>query len=99
MENIKKENQQLNNCNIPIQLDCVCSTQGNITPRWFRYEDENHKRYTVEIDRILAQKELNFVGIKMLQFICAASINEMDRIFEIRYNVFMHKWTFFQMFS
>lgn len=99
MESVNQENQQLNNCNIPIQLDCVCSTQGNITPRWFRYEDEDHQRYTVRIDRILSQKELNFVGIKMLQFVCTASINGMERIFEIRYNILLHKWLFFQMLS
>lgn len=99
MESVSEESQQLNKSNIPIQLDCLCSTQGNITPRWFRYEDENHQRYTVSIDKVLSQKELNFVGIKMLQFVCSASMNGTSRIFELRYHISSHKWTLFQMLS
>lgn len=48
--------------NIPIQVDCVCSTRGKLTPRWFRYEDEEHQIQIVYIKEILGEKELNYVA-------------------------------------
>jgi len=85
--------------NIPIQLDSVCSTQGTFTPRWFRYEDEEHQICIVKIERIISEKELNFVGVRVLQFICAALMGEDEKLFELRYYVGSHKWTFFKMLS
>lgn len=85
--------------NIPIQLDSVCSTLGIFTPRWFRYEDSRHEIYTIKINRIVNQKEINFVGIKMLQFICASDFEGRERIFELRYHLTSHRWIFFQMLS
>jgi len=85
--------------NTPIQLDSVCSTQGMITPRWFRFEDEEHSIHTVKIEKIFSHKEINFVGIRMLQFICGARIGEQEKIFELRYHVATHKWTLFQILT
>ncbi len=83
--------------NVPIQLDSVFSTQGAVTPRWFRYEDEEHQIHTVKIERIISEKEIQYVGIRMLQYICVASIAEQERLFELRYHISTHKWTLFQM--
>lgn len=85
--------------NIPIQLDSVCSTKGDFTPRWFRYENKEHQIERIVIEKILSHKEINFVGIKMIQYICTSTVNGRERIFEIRYNVSSHKWTFFRMLS
>lgn len=85
--------------NMPIQLDSVCSTKGEFTPRWFRYENKEHQIEKVTIEKILSYKEINFVGLKMIQYICTATVEEQERIFELRYNVTSHKWTFFRMLS
>ena len=85
--------------NTPIQLDSVCSTQGEFTPRWFRYEDEEHQLQIVKIERIISEKEMNFVGVRFLQYICAAIICSEEKIFELRYYVSSHKWTFFKMLA
>lgn len=83
--------------NIPVQLVSVFSTLGDITPRWFRYEEEDLGIVRVDIGEIIAVKEINFVGIKMLQYICKARINQQDRMFELRYEINSHRWTFHQM--
>jgi hypothetical protein len=85
--------------NIPIQLDSVCSTQGTFTPRWFRFEDEENQIQTVKIQRIVSEKELNYVGVRVLQYICAAAFKDEEKIFELRYYVGSHKWTFFKMLT
>ena len=83
--------------NMPIQLDSVFSTQGTVTPRWFRYEDEEHRVNTIQIERILSEKEIQYVGVRMLQFICASRIQEQEHIFELRYYIASHKWILFQI--
>ena len=85
--------------NVPIQLLSVCSTQGELKPLWFRFEDEEHQICKINIDKIISHKEINYVGMKMLQFICGARIFDCERIFELRYNIVSHKWSFYQMLS
>lgn len=86
--------------NIPIQAGSVTNTTGKIIPTWFRYEDPNeHEIQTVKIENILSSKEINYVGFRMIQFVCAAEITGTRRIFELRYSIGTHKWVFFQMLN
>lgn len=83
--------------NVPVQLECVCSTRGDLMPRWFRFEDGAHQICTVRIESVLAHKGIEYVGIRMLQYICRARIGERLRVFELRYHVADHKWILFRM--
>lgn len=91
--------------NVPIQLDNVCDTTGDLRPRWFRFEDEEHQIHLVKIIQIVSHKEINYVGMKMLQFICRTcegNDNEescIEHLVELRYSILMHKWVFFQLLS
>lgn len=86
--------------NIPIQAGSVTDTTGKIIPTWFRYEDpKDHEIQMIKIENILSSKEINYVGFKMIQFVCAAEITEVRRIFELRYSIGTHKWVFFQMLN
>lgn len=88
----------LSTVNIPIQAGSVTDTTGKITPQWFKYRVPQEEAIQfVKINKILASKEINYVGYKMIQFICSAEISEIQRIFEIRYSIGSHKWVFFQM--
>jgi len=83
--------------NIPIQLISSCSTMGNITPIRFRMEHEDHSLETVNIDGIISHKDVNYNGIKEIQFTCRANIERDMRIFIICYNINSHKWRLFKM--
>lgn len=83
--------------NIPVQLMAVCNTNGDLIPRWFRYEDGEHCIQSVCIQQVLSWKELEYVGIRILQYICQAEVCGRKRIFELRYHVDSHRWSFFQM--
>lgn len=85
--------------NIPIQLVSVFSTQGDICPRWFRYENDRHEILKVDINEILMKKEIQFVGIRMIQYICKAIMDGDERLFELRYDILAHKWTLYQLLS
>lgn len=85
--------------NIPIQMFCVCSTIGDITPVRFRFESEDHGIETVKINRIIALKESRYNGINELHYTCEASMQNISKFFTITYNVATHKWRLFKLLS
>ena len=85
--------------NIPIQTFCVVSTLGDFTPIRFRFENEQHEIITVNINEILSHKETNFAGINEIRYTCNAFIGDELKMFELKYSVIQHKWSFFQMLS
>ena len=100
----KTSQKEINNYikNIPIQLCNVCNTTGDLMPRWFRFEDEEHQIHTIKVVQIASHKEINFVGIKMMQFICRTceeGERAIENLVELRYNILAHKWFFFQLLS
>ena len=44
--------------NIPIQMFGACSTLGDMTPLWFRYENKEHGIITVKIESIVSSREV-----------------------------------------
>lgn len=79
--------------NIPIQLFCVVSTIGDLTPVRFKYETEEHQIMTVHISEILSHKETRLAGTKEITYTCTANIDNSTQIFNLKYNVNLHRWT------
>lgn len=48
--------------NIPIQLVGACSTLGDMTPLWFRYENEEHAVVTVKVEKLFRQRKKDTAG-------------------------------------
>lgn len=87
--------------NFPIQAASITDTTGKITPVWFKYQGDDYQIYKVKEINVLSSKEINYVGFKMIQFICSAPMRESEqaRMFELRYNIGTHKWTLYQMLN
>lgn len=85
--------------NIPIQLFCVVSTLGDLTPVRFRYENEEHEIITVNITDVLNCKETKLSGVHEFVYTCTAPMEDVERMFNLKYNVNRHKWTFFELLS
>lgn len=85
--------------NIPIQLISACSTLGQITPLWFRYEDEEHRIITVKIQQVVSSKEEKHCGMDYISYVCWAQAERQRRLIELRYRLSTHRWSFFQALS
>ena len=81
-----------NSCNLPIQLLAVCDADGQIRPLRFRLEDEEHQLQTVAIHQVISVREVQYVGIGALIFLCRARLGRRDRLFELRYTISTHRW-------
>ena len=82
------------NLNYPIQMVCAFSTQGDIKPLRFKYEDPEHQIITVDVDNILARKEMSIGYGGSLIFTCESEIDDVKRMYELRYEIGTHKWVF-----
>lgn len=83
--------------NLPVEMICVCSADGELTPLRFRMENEDHCLQTVVISQVLCSKPIQYVGIDAIQYLCKAVCDEKERLFELRYTLKSHAWTLFRM--
>jgi len=77
----------------PVDVISLCSANGDIQPLRLRMEDEFHQLVRVDIDEIISCKEVQFVGIEALIFLCRATVQERTWLFELRYTVRSHNWS------
>lgn len=87
------------NINIPIQMIACCSTNGEIPPLRFRYESQDHELITVNISSVLGHKNTEIAGLKEIQYTCTADINNMTKIFILKYSISTHKWKILKILS
>ena len=85
--------------NIPIQLVGACSTLGDMTPLWFRYENEELAGVTGKGGDVVSSKEESDCGMDYISFVCWAAAEGQRRLIELRYRVSTHKWSLFRTLS
>lgn len=78
----------------PIDVICVCSANGDIRPLRFRIETEEHQLLRVDIDEVISSKLIQYVGIEARIFLCRATVEGRQWLFELRYTIRSHCWSF-----
>lgn len=76
----------------PVDVISLCSANGDIQPLRLRMEDEAHQLIRVDIEEIISCKEVQFVGIEALLFLCRATVQERKWLFELKYTIRTHTW-------
>ena len=82
--------------NIPVQVIAHCDADGAIRPLRFRFEDDGHAVHTVRIDEVADCRHVEYLGIETFVFLCKASGDGAERMFELRYTVRTHRWVLFR---
>ena len=85
-------------CNLPVRVLTVCGADGKMQPLRFQLEDEKHQVQTVAIEQIVSVREVQYVGIEALVFLCRAEFGGGRRLFELRYTIRTHRWVLLRMF-
>lgn len=68
---------------------------GGVKPLRFRIsEDEEEK--VIKINRVVNREIEKLAGNVMEKFVCIASVNRVERIFEIKYELLTKKWILFK---
>ena len=75
-----------------IEVIAVCDTCGQFRPLRFRFEGEDHHLHRVDIDRILSVRDVSYVGIEAMIYLCRAHMEGRERVFELKYTIRSHSW-------
>ena len=71
----------------PVDVISVCSADGQIRPLRFRMEDESHQLLRIDIDEIINCRHIQYVGIEAQIFLCRATVNGKQWLFELKYTI------------
>lgn len=76
----------------PVDVISVCSTDGNIRPLRLRMEDDCKQLVRVDIEEVISTRQIHYVGIECIIFLCTATVGRRRKVFELRYLLRDHTW-------
>lgn len=76
----------------PVDVISMCSAGGDIRPLRLRLEDEGHQLLRVDIDEIVSVRYIQYVGIEAQIFLCRATVQGRQWLFELKYTIRTHSW-------
>lgn len=82
--------------NKPVDVISVCSAGGELRPLRFRMEDEQHQLLRIDIDEIVSMKPIQYVGIEAQIFLCKATVQGKEWMFELKYTIRTHCWCLYR---
>ncbi|MCX7773365.1 MAG: hypothetical protein N2376_09670 [Clostridia bacterium] len=80
-----------------VDMICLSSSDGNIKPLKFRFQEGNQESRIIKIDRILDKKEEKLAGNRMLIFTVQSVLDGVERVFEMKYETQTFKWYLYKL--
>lgn len=81
----------------PIEMIAWFTTEGNPIPIKYRVLSEDKTNIVIKVDRILTSEEEKLAGNKMILYTCESIINNMQKIYELKYEIDSCKWFLYKM--
>lgn len=80
-----------------VDMICLSSSEGDITPLKFRFQESGGESRIVKIDRIISRKEEKIAGNRMLVFTVQSLMDGIERVFEMKYEIQSFKWYLYKL--
>lgn len=80
-----------------VDMICLSSSDGDITPLKFRIKEGGGEPRIVKIDRIISRKEEKIAGNRMLIFTVQSDMDGIERVFEMKYEIQSFKWYLYKL--
>jgi len=81
----------------PIKMIVWFNEDGTPNPVRFNIRMDDESSVTIRIDRVIKKHEEKLAGNRMLVFTCQSVINNMERIYELKYELNSCKWYLYKM--
>jgi hypothetical protein len=81
----------------PIEMISYTKNNGEISPIRFRLQLEDESVKVIKIDRVITKGNEKLAGNNMIIFNCQSTIDGVQRLFEIKYELATCKWMLFKM--
>lgn len=66
-------------------------------PLRYRITAEDSTKIVIKVEKILFREEEKLAGNRMVIYRCESTINQMQRIFELKYEIATCKWYLYKM--
>lgn len=80
----------------PIEMIVSFNIEGALTPIRYRISDGG-ENIVVKVDSVLTRTEEKVAGIRSMIFRCRSTINRVQKVFELKYEVERCKWFLYRM--
>ena len=77
----------------PVDVICMCSANGDIRPLRLRMSDDVLGVLRINIDKVISSRSVQYVGIEATIFLCQATVEEKQWVFELKYTIRSHSWS------
>ena len=81
----------------PIEVISWTDLNGNMNPIRFKITKEDESSSVVKINKVISMDKEKLAGNIMLVFKCQSVINEIERLYEIKYELSTCKWMLFKI--
>lgn len=80
-----------------IEMITVTNEAGVITPIRFKFKNEDASCVIIKIDKIIFTEKERIAGNYMLLYRCKSLIDDVEKIYELKYELSSCKWLLFKM--
>jgi hypothetical protein len=81
----------------PIEMIAWFSKDNYPIPLRYRITSEDESEIVIKVDKILFREEEKLAGNRMYVYRCESVINQVQRIFELKYEISTCKWYLYKM--
>jgi len=81
----------------PIEMIAWFKSDTYPIPLRFRLESEDKSKIVIKIDKILFQEEEKLGGNRMIIYRCEGIIQDLQKLFELKYEISTCKWFLFKL--
>ena len=82
---------------LPIEMISYTDNKGNIKPVRFRMQIDDELMQVIKIDKVLVKETEKLVGNIMIVYKCQSLIENVTKLFEIKYEISTCKWILFKI--
>ena len=82
---------------LPIEMISYTDNKGYIKPIRFRMQIDNAPMQVIKIDKVIVKDTEKFAGNTMLVYKCQSLIDDVIKLFEIKYELTTCKWILFKI--
>ena len=75
-----------------VEVIASCDTCGRFRPLRVRFEGADSQLHRLSIQQVISAREVTYVGIEAIVYLCRSYEENRERIFELRYNIRSHDW-------
>lgn len=82
---------------LPIEMVSYTDNKGSIRPIRFRLQVRDESMQVIKVDKVLVKETERFAGNIMIVYKCQSLIDNVQTLFEIKYEIATCRWILFKI--